>query len=67
MATNCATLWNQKLWCGALFQYKKDQTKILQICSLKYSIKHTLVLVGWRYLGTPLIGLSYYVILLLRS
>ena len=24
-------------------------------------------LVGWRYLDTPLIGVSYYVILILRS
>ena len=55
--------------CGVVpsFNIKKIKQRILQTCSLKYSIKHTLVLVGWRYLGTPLIGLSYYVILLLRS
>ena len=27
LATNRAVSWNEKLWCGNLFQEKKDKTK----------------------------------------
>ena len=40
LAANCAILSNQKLRCGTLFLHKtKMKQRILQVCSLKNSIK----------------------------
>ena len=40
VATNCAILWNQKLWWGICFLHKnKMKQRIRQACSLKNSIK----------------------------
>ena len=37
VATKCAILWNQKLWCGSLFLLKYKTNK--EFCSLKHRIK----------------------------
>ena len=52
MATNCATLWNQKLWCGTLFLHKnKIKRRILQAGSLRHSIKkrYFMLWAKWTY------------------
>ena len=36
---NCATFRNQKLCCDTVFLRKNDETRTLQACSLRHSIK----------------------------
>ena len=50
VATNCAILRNQKLWCGTGFLHKN---KIPQACNLKHSIKKDMFSVWAKltYLG----------------
>ena len=38
-ANNCATFRNQKLCCDTVFLRKNDETRTLQACSLRHSIK----------------------------
>ena len=43
VAAKCAILWNQKLWCCALFLHKNKRKQIiLQVFSLKHSIKKSM-------------------------
>ena len=51
-ASNSATFWNQRFWCGTLFLHINDETRTLQAWSSMHSIKKAgfLLWANWIYL-----------------